>query len=526
MTDTEPPAIVKRVDISDLHVAGIDIAEILASAELLTPGDEAINASLADDAPIRIPVVDEDLHLTDLGNSRLLVRTAGKDLRWCGAMPGTGWMTWTGSRWQPDKTKRVVRATARLADTWREMAPAENTDAVLDLEEQKKQKRRAAVLKHATSCESAKSIRSTIELASAHADVVLTRDVFDASPWHFNTPEATYDLHALTRYPPRRSDYITRMAGADLADAGCPVWTSFLNRVMAGDAEMVSFLQRAAGYSMTGRTDEQCLFILYGTGRNGKGTFVNTIRKVLGDYAQWTPISTFVGRRPDQQTNDLAALAGARMVLCAEPKAGAELDEAMIKLVTGGDTVTARFLNQEFFDYVPAFKAWMQTNHRPVIKGVDEGIWSRLRMVPFTVTIPKGERDPLLGDKIAAELPAILRWCLEGLKEWRRIGLAPPKSVIDANEEYRSDMDILADFVTDKCVLGDGEHELNGMLYAGYVEWAKSSGLNPTSHKGFTRAMKLRGFVQSRDDGPKVWSGIRLIVKPRSAMFESRYGDS
>jgi len=455
-------------------------------------------------------VVTQTMNLTDLGNARLFVETFGADLRWCGVMPGTGWMVWSGSHWRTDDTKQVQRVATQVADLWRDMAPPEPDDTMgLTEESEKQKKRREAMLKHAIRCESASSVRALVELASAHEKIAVRKDVWDADLWSFSTPSQTYDLGAMTRHKPRRSDYATKLARVSADKGGCPEWLAFLDTIMGGDQELVAFLQRAVGYCLTGSIKEQCMFIAYGRGANGKSTFMDTISYILGDYATTTAVETFVGRREGAIPNDLAALAGARLVTCSETGEGGGLDEALVKLVTGGDPITARFLNREFFNFIPAFKLWMLTNHKPIVKGTDEGIWRRLRMIPFTVTIPKEQRDKALPDRLRKEAPGILQWALDGLKEWQRIGLAPPEAVMQATEDYKQEMDILADFLAECCTVDPALTIENKRLYALYVSWAKDNGLTPRSHKWLTRSLNDRGFRQddSRNAGRK-WEGI------------------
>jgi putative DNA primase/helicase len=456
---------------------------------------------------------DNDIRLTDLGNSRLLVKLAGHDLRWCGAMPGTGWMVWDKSRWVPDDTQEVVRAAMEVPDAWRRRAPPEVDDTMgMSEEESKRQKWRKAVLAHASKSESSASISAMVKLASAHENIATKKSIWDADLWAFATPDATYNLKDIKKHAPRRDEYITRMArfGAD-PYARCPVWDAFLLSIMAGDEEMVRFLQRAVGYCLTGSIQEQCLFIAYGRGANGKSTFMDMVTYLLGDYATSTPVETFVNRKEGAIPNDLAALAGARLVTCNETAEGGGLDESLVKLVTGGDPITARFLNREFFSFVPAFKLWMLTNHKPIVKGTDEGIWRRLRMIPFTVTIPKEERDEMLPQRLREEATGIMRWALEGLKEWRRIGLSPPSKVLEATQQYRDEMDILSDFIADCCDTSRSARGDNKRMYTKYSEWAKENGVAQRSHKWFSRALVDRGFEQEPGRGSgRTWIGIEL----------------
>jgi putative DNA primase/helicase len=452
--------------------------------------------------------------MTDLGNARMLVARECQRFRWCGAMPGNGWMVWDGARWAPDDTKAITRAAMAIGSTWRGHALGMSDDAL-----------QSAMRRHADKSESAASIRAAIELASADSGIVTRREQYDADDWALNTPDATYDLKKITRHAPRQSDYITKIAGVRAAKtADCPQWLAFLDRIMGGDEYMVSFLQRVVGYCLTGSTSEQCMFIAYGRGANGKSTFMTIVQAVLGEYASQTPVETFTDRVAGGIPNDLAALAGARMVTCNESEEDSPLDEAVVKAATGGDPIPARFLNREFFTYIPKFKLWMLTNHKPIIRGTDEGIWRRLRLIPFAVTIPKAERDLKLTDKLRDELPGIMRWALDGLKTWHQLGLDPPPQVLKATDDYRKDMDALVEFLTERVAVDLSSSVLNADMYAGYSEWAKDNGQRPMSHNKLTRKLKDRGYTQTtRNDIPTRWEGVRMTMAVRTTdMFEGR----
>jgi putative DNA primase/helicase len=479
----------------------------------LTGDDGWVPPDATDETPSRASYA-----MTDLGNSQLLVARDGNRFRWCGAMPGNGWMIWDGARWASDDTRAITRAAMAIGQEWRhELARADDDEA-------------KAIRAHVGKAESAAGVRAMIELAGAHEDIVTRRDQYDADDMMLNTADATYDLRKLTAHKPRQAEYITKIAGVRAAKvADCPQWLAFLDRIMGGDEYMVSFLQRVVGYCLTGSTAEQCMFIAYGRGANGKSTFMAIVQHILGEYAKQTAVETFTARREGGIPNDIAALAGARVVTCNEASEDSGLDEAVVKAATGGDPLVARFLNREFFSFTPTFKLWMLTNHKPIIKGTDEGIWRRLRLIPFAVTIPKDERDGKLTEKLKAEAPAILRWALDGLKSWHAIGLDPPPQVIEATESYRKDMDALGDFVADRCLVESGSTASNADVYASYVEWAKDNGLKPMSHRKLTQKLSDRGLVRStRKDVAKRWEGLRLVVHARDqeGMFKRRgYAD-
>jgi putative DNA primase/helicase len=279
---------------------------------------------------------------------------------------------------------------------------------------------------------------------------------------------------------------------------------------MAEKPELIKFLQRSIGYALTGSTREQVLFFLYGTGANGKSTFIETCRNLLGDYAQQSEFDTFVTKKNDGPRNDIARLKGARLVAAVEAAQGRQLDENVIKQVTGGDTVTARFLYHEHFEFVPQFKLFLVANHKPVIVGTDEAIWRRIRLIPFTVTIPKEERDKHLLEKLQRELPGILAWAVRGCLKWQEDGLGEPEAVSIATADYRREMDVMADFIEEQCVLGERETADAGMLYGKFHDWAKNNGEEELTQKKFGTQLRERGFEAAKKRGHRCWVGLRL----------------
>lgn len=357
------------------------------------------------------------------------------------------------------------------------------------------------------------------EVAIEHADL-------DRDAWRLNTWGGVVDLRTGDIGPHRREDYHTKITGAraDLGSGPPRTWTTFLRRIMGDDDEMVGFLRRVLGYCLTASTREQCLFVLHGSGSNGKSVFLSTIREVLGDYAMHTRASTFTQKENGGGIpNDVAALRGARVVTASEIKQGAKLDEELIKEMTGDNVMQARFLRAEFFQFEPTWKTLWAVNHRPIIRGTDLGIWRRMRLIPFEVTIPDAEKDKDLPAKLAAERDAILSWMIAGCMEWQAVGLAPPERVLAATREYREDMDVLKDFLDELCHLGDGFAVQNTELYAAFREWAEANGERDRSQRWFSQALHDRGFRQdpSRQNGRR-WRGLTLKPRPAAETYGQR----
>jgi len=295
----------------------------------------------------------------------------------------------------------------------------------------------------------------------------------------------------------------------------CPLWHKFLERITGGDKELQKFLQRAAGYALTGSIREHALFFCYGTGANGKGVFLNTMTAILADYAAVAPMETFIVTKGERHPTDLAGLRGARLVTAQETEEGRRWAENKIKALTGGDPISARFMRQDFFTFYPAFKLWIAGNHKPGLRGIDEAIRRRLNLVPFTVTIPKDERDKDLSDKLRVEWPGILQWMIEGCTEWLEIGLKPAAAVVIATEEYLSEEDAIAQWINECCAIDAIYYETVANLYASWRMWAEGAGEFVGSQKRLSQALDDRGYRREREGGTGRAGFKGIALKPR-----------
>lgn len=280
-------------------------------------------------------------------------------------------------------------------------------------------------------------------------------------------------------------------------------------QIFNNDLELIRFVQKAMGYAMSGDVSEQCLFILWGTGANGKSTFLNVLSQLFGDYGCSTGIETFT-KKNKEQSNDLARLKGARLVTTSEIEQGSPMSESLIKSVTGEDALTARFLYGEYFSFKPTFKIFMATNHKPKIRGADNGIWRRIKMIPFTVTIPPEQRDKKLTEKLIAENSGILNWLIQGYAMWKKEGLEEPEAVRQTNEEYRMDMDAVGTFVND-CLEIDASLKWRlhtKLLYETYVKWCNKNNERVMSQKWLGLRMSEKGFKRMATNGQRVWLGL------------------
>ena len=435
-------------------------------------------------------------HLTDAGNAERFAEQNRLDIRFCD--PWKKWIIWDGTRWIIDNTNSILK-----------LAKNSLRNLHFEIGGIKDDQKRAAIASHIAKSESDAKIRAFLHLAQSEIPAV--PDEFDSDKWLLNLENGTINLRTGEKRPHNSKQMIMKQANVSYdPDAECPVWLSFLDRIFNGNEHLISFLQKAVGYSLTGDTREQCLFILYGSGANGKSTFLYPLRKMLNDYSQQTSIETFMVKRNDSIPNDLAALKGARFISAVEGEQGRRLAESLVKQLTGGDRIAARFLHAEWFEYEPQFKIFLATNHKPIIRGSDLAIWRRIRLIPFTETIEPEDQDKSLPLKLEQELPGILNWALEGCKQWLESDLKMPDEVKDATEKYRSEMDIISAFFEDKCKLEQNEMVNTTELYRAFAAWAEAGGEHKTTQRAFSAQMTERGFDSMHRMDGNWWIGISL----------------
>jgi putative DNA primase/helicase len=308
---------------------------------------------------------------------------------------------------------------------------------------------------------------------------------------------------------------VTKKLGASAErNATCPVWLNFLDQIFEGDQELIAFLQRAVGYTLTGSVEEQCLFILIGAGANGKSTLLRTLQRLFGDYAASIPMQSLMDQKHgSQQTNDLAYLVGKRLVTASEGERGQRLAESKIKLMTGGDRIVCRQLYREYFEFQPQLKLWLATNNLPTISGTDEAIWRRIMVVPFGVTFAQEQQDKSLGSRLAEELPGILNWAIEGCIQWRDDGLSPPSQVVQSTRGYRAESDTVGQWIEAACVQEPRRRTSMKVLYESYRSWCDNGGLEALSNSCFGKELTRRGFENRRASAGNERLGIG-IKKP------------
>ena len=453
--------------------------------------------AISSEAPV--PLKRDEHTLTDLGNARRLVDQHGENIRYDHSFGA--WFTWDGRRFQQDTTGQIwQRAKATARSIYHEAAEC------LD------DRGRSELAKHAKASEARGRLESMIVLAQTEAEVAVTAEVWDRNPWLLNCQNGTLDLKTGALLPHRREDCCTRLAPVDYdPDAPCPLWQRSLARWQPQE-DVRAFLQRAVGYSLTGETLEEVLFFTYGQGKNGKSKFTETLQALLSEYGVKAAAETFMLKKSDRgaATPELIALIGRRFVSVSEVEGGQSFSESLLKDMTGGDTMTARPLYRNEINFRPLFKLWFYGNVRPRIDGTDDGIWRRMMLIPFKVTIPKEEQDKHLLPKLLAELPGILNWALAGCRQWQAEGLNPPPSVLSATDEYRQDMDTIGAFLEEKCARAEKYTVRAAEIYEAYTEWSKAAGEKPVTQNAFGHSLTQRGMERFRTGSGFKWRGMAL----------------
>ncbi|WDN94485.1 phage/plasmid primase, P4 family [Bacillus velezensis] len=456
-------------------------------------------------------------HLTELGNAERIVYYHGKNIRYCNELE---WLIWNGKMWQEDSKRKIEAITAQtLRAIYGEAQAAEDGYRKKQLNDWAKK------------CERRNIRMNTI--LDARPMVSVRKQELDSHKYLFNCENGVIDLKTGDLLPHDRDLLFTKISPvAYEKDADCPNWKSFMESIFIDEEgkpnyEIIEFLQKAIGYSLTGETTEQVMFFLFGNGRNGKSTFINTVQQLLGDYGRQTNSDTFIKKKNDTSiNNDIARLDGARFVSAVESEEGQQLSESLVKQITGGEKMSARFLRQEYFEFTPEFKVFFTTNHKPIVKGSDEGIWRRIRLVPFTVTIPKEKVDKKLPQKLAVEMPGILRWAVEGCLKWQKEGLKEPEVIRKATEGYREDMDILGPYMSERCVVHPSAKIEAKELYKDYKNWCYENDEIELKNRAFYRQIEIRGFKKENGAKNKVFFyGIGLNKYQSHLNFSERVNE-
>jgi putative DNA primase/helicase len=437
-------------------------------------------------------------NLTDLGNARRLVRLHGDDLRFDSKR--SLWLAWNGIRWVEDSEGDVMRLAKEVPTAM--IAEAASL----------KDEHRTALLKHAMRSESSRAIRAMLDLAKSEGEIAASVEDFDSHHHLLNVSNGTIDLRTGRLQEHHREDMITKLVPVAYDEnASARLFGTFLDRIFDGNQSLISFMQRVCGYSITGETGEQCIFVLYGTGANGKSTLIEIVAAVNAEYGAHVRTEALMKQKNTSAgaaSEDIAELRGARFVSAVETNVGQKLAEGLLKQITGQDRVKARRLYGHNMEFRPTFKLWLACNDKPEIGGTDHAIWRRIHLIPFDVTIPENEREKRILDKLKAELPGILAWFVRGASEYYKEGLKVPAEVKRATERYKAEQDTLSDFIDDTCELGDHLTTSVGEMYGMFQAWAQANGEALMPRKLFTQMLRARGFKYKRVHSGRVWGGV------------------
>lgn len=438
--------------------------------------------------------------LSDAGNAECFEAVYGEIFRYDhNRKKGEGWLEWDGGCWHRDENGAARRAALRVI--------RRRKAAAATIENESTRKKHLA---YAVASENDHKREAMLRTASTLNTFTTTISQYDRDPWIAATRNGTLDLRTGALREPLRADMLTMRLGTRVDPEARPDrWLRFLAEVFDNDQELIAYLQRAIGYSLTGSIREQKMFFLVGDGSNGKSTFLSILNALLGDYAATAAFTTFDNDRRSDSTNDLARLKGRRMVTVVETNEDRKLDEARIKSVTGGDAITCRFLFCEEFEYVPTYKLWMAVNHKPLIRGTDRGIWRRIQLIEFNqIFVDKkpserlldGERrqDKNLEAQLISELPGILNWALEGLRLWLEDGLGESAAIIRATEGYRKESDLVGQWFLDHAYVSPGEFTIASEAYTSFAAWCKSFGYPTMSQTSFGRNLATKGYQPER----------------------------
>ncbi len=451
--------------------------------------------------------------LTDSGNGERFVAAFGRDVRYCGSW--NKWLVWDGKHWELDVRNAVLGFTKEVArGIVREAALCTSPNDVKKIRD------------FALKSESARAREAMVRMVSGEKRVSVAPSDLDLDPWLLSCANGTIDLRSGELRSHRREDLITKVAPVSYdPQATCPRWDQFIHQTLGGDQALIDFVQRAIGYAITGDPCEQVLFFLYGNGANGKSTFLGVLQKILGDYAASAAPNLLVAKNNESHPTEIADLFGKRLVVCQELESGRSFAESVIKQLTGGDVIKARRMREDFWSFMPTHKLLLASNHKPNVRNNDYGMWRRIRLIPFTVTVPDNERDARLQDKLLEEAPGILRWAVDGCLRWQRQGLVQPEAVLSATSEYRSEQDLLGQFLDECCIVvrQQGFTIDSRDLYRAYCGWCEDNHYHPLNQRALGGQLREKGFEPTRGGGGvRRWSDIRLKIADDAAAEPNR----
>ncbi|QDS97705.1 DNA primase family protein [Adhaeretor mobilis] len=436
-------------------------------------------------------IAEGPVSLTDTGNGERFAAQHGHCVKY--VHPWNKWLVWDDSRWQFDHSGQIHRrAKATARSIYNEASQFG------DKEEQK------AVAQWAYGSQSKSRLENMLYLARSEQPIPLDHADLDADGWLLNCDNGTVDLHTGVLKAHNPGDLLTKSTGVEYSDhpgADAVLWTDTLDTIFARDTELIGFVQRLLGSALVGEVHDHILPIFYGSGANGKSVLIETAMAAMGDYSMKAPAGLLVARRNESHPTELADLYRTRLVAITETGDGQRLDERLVKELTGGDTIRARRMREDFWQFAPSHLALMVTNHKPIVRGVDYGIWRRLRLVPFEVTIPEEKQDRQLSQKLRAELPAILKWMVQGCLDWQKQGLAAPPQVMAATDDYKAESDTFGLWFEERCTAGERFQCKASQSFTNYKQWADENNERAMNQRKFGERIGERFTKERRNDG-------------------------
>jgi putative DNA primase/helicase len=462
---------------SNTHV--LPCADAVGTPDPAPPDDGNGNIAKAAEQTRALP------NRTDLGNAELFARLNRDNVRF--DHRAQRWLLWRKHWWAEDSDGRVLRLAKSVVRRRPQIAIAQMDDETVQQE-----------FKWAMKSEARQRLEAMLALARADKLIADTGQNWDSDPWLLGVANGVVDLRTGKLRPGRQSDFITMHAEVPFdPNAQAARWLRFLEETFDANRELIDFVHRAVGYSLTGLTMEQCFFCCFGSGSNGKSTFLEVLRYVLGGYAHNMPFSTLELTARTAIPNDVASLAGRRMITGSETNEAAQWNEQRVKALTGSDSITARFLYKEHFTFSAVAKFWLAFNHKPRVSDDSHGFWRRVRLVPFQHKFEGDAQDKQLLTKLQAEAVGILAWAIQGCLEWQQQGLAVPEVVRAETQSYREEMDVIGQFLMERCVVDSNVSVTAKALWDEYYFWAADNG-EKADRKLFAARLAARGFTKSR----------------------------
>lgn len=443
--------------------------------------------------------------LTDLGNAERFVAKHKDDVRYCHAWKK--WLVWDGRRWEVDATAQVWRY---AIDTVRHI--------YLEAAQIGDPNKRKEVGNYALKSESEAKISAMLALAHVQEGTPVKSEELDKDALLLNVLNGTIDLKTGELRPHNKDDLITKLApiNYDIYELKplrelCPKWCDFLEKITCGNEDLIGFLRRMVGYCLTGKTSEQKLLFLYGNGANGKTTFLKVLQGIFGDYAIKAASEILLAMPVGSHTTSVTDLKGARLAITVEVQEGRRLAEALVKELTGGDSITARRMRQDNMTFEPTHKIVLAANHKPIVHETTHALWRRIDLIPFNYVFPESERIKDYHEiLLKEEKDGIFLWALKGCLEWQEVGLKESVEVVEATRDYKDEMDILNDFISDCCVVGQREQVTNKDLRNSYKAWCEENGEKELSPKALANRLQEKGFIKGKDTKNRFWRGIGL----------------